>query len=262
MRITVAPGRRLFVDVKGAALVPDGPRMREKPVRMLLHGGPGFDHSGFRPVFSRLADLVQIVYYDHRGNGRSDPCPPDEFTLDTLADDVVRLAERLGVEKPIVLGQSFGGFVAQRYLARHPDHPANVVLSSLAPHERRASRDALRLVGRSQCRSGGTRVLDRCRQEHMGALRCGVPAALQPAASEPDASTRVLFQLAGVRCPVLVMAGARDPICPVEDSHEIAAAIPAPWGRPAVFEHSRHGAWRDEADAAFVALREFVVDST
>ena len=38
-------GARLYFDVEGAGLVPDGPRMREKPTLLLLHGGPGFDHS-------------------------------------------------------------------------------------------------------------------------------------------------------------------------------------------------------------------------
>ena len=36
--------------------------------------------------------MAQIVYYDHRGHGRSDPRPQDEWTLDTWADDIVRLA--------------------------------------------------------------------------------------------------------------------------------------------------------------------------
>ena len=39
----------IFFDVEGAALVPDGPRMVERPVAFLLHGGPGGDHSGFKP---------------------------------------------------------------------------------------------------------------------------------------------------------------------------------------------------------------------
>jgi dipeptidyl aminopeptidase/acylaminoacyl peptidase len=55
-------GVRLFFDVEGAALLPDGPVMREKPIMLLLHGGPGGDHSGYKPSFSQLADLVQIVY--------------------------------------------------------------------------------------------------------------------------------------------------------------------------------------------------------
>ena len=46
---------------------------------------------------------------------------------------MVRLCDALEIEKPIVLGIFLGGFVAQRYLGRHPDHPAKVVLSSTVP---------------------------------------------------------------------------------------------------------------------------------
>ena len=134
MQITIAPGVQLFVDTEGAGLVPDGAAMRAKPTLLLLHGGPGYDHSGFKPAFSQLADIAQIVYYDHRGHGRSSRCPPSQWTLDTWADDVVRLCDALGIDKPIVLGQSFGGFVAQRYIARHPGHAAKVILSSTSPH--------------------------------------------------------------------------------------------------------------------------------
>jgi pimeloyl-ACP methyl ester carboxylesterase len=48
-------GVRLFFDVEGAKLVPDGPAMREKPTLLLLHGGPGFDHSIYKPAYSALA---------------------------------------------------------------------------------------------------------------------------------------------------------------------------------------------------------------
>ena len=134
MQITIAPDTRLFVDIEGLGLVPDGAAMREQPTLILLHGGPGYDHSGFKPIFSRLADIAQIVYVDHRGHGRSSRCPPEQWTLDIFADDVVRLCTALGIVRPIVLGQSFGGFVAQRYIARHPQHPAKVILSSTSPH--------------------------------------------------------------------------------------------------------------------------------
>jgi pimeloyl-ACP methyl ester carboxylesterase len=61
-----------------------------------------------------------------------------------------------------------------------------------------------------------------------------------------------------VQCPVLVMAGALDPVTPLEDTQKIAAAIPAPWGRLAVFDRAGHGAWRDMPDEAMAVLREFV----
>ena len=68
-------GVRLFFDVEGAKYVPDGPAMREKPTLLLLHGGPGFDHSIYKPAYSALADIAQIIYLDHRGNGRSEDGP-------------------------------------------------------------------------------------------------------------------------------------------------------------------------------------------
>ena len=90
MRVSISPGLRLFVDIEGAGWIPEGPALREKPTLVLLHGGPGYDHSSFKPLFAQLADVAQVVYVDHRGHGRSDPRPVAELTLDTLADDVVR----------------------------------------------------------------------------------------------------------------------------------------------------------------------------
>ncbi len=56
-------GTRLWFDVDGPALVPDGPEMRERPTVVLLHGGPGsFDHSYFKPDFGRLSQAAQVVY--------------------------------------------------------------------------------------------------------------------------------------------------------------------------------------------------------
>lgn len=281
MHITIAPGVRVFVDVEGPGWVPDGAALREKPTLLLLHGGPGYDHSGFKPAFSRLADIAQIVYYDHRGHGRSDPRPPDEWTLDTFADDVVRLCDALGVVKPIVLGQSFGGFVAQRYLARHPAHPARVVLSSTSP--------ALNLARKLLMfeRLGGPEA--RAAAEHFWTAPSAATWAPYEQWCKPHYNTvpptdalaaqRIVFNLdilfasaggeqremdllpglAAVQCPVLVMAGALDPVCPLADARDIAAAIAPPWSRLAVFERSGHGAWRDEPDAAFALLREFVL---
>ncbi len=129
MRTSIGTGVRLFVDIDGSGLAQEGNATHEKPSLVLLHGGPGYDHFGFKPAFSQLTDLVQIVYYDHRGHGRSDARPMNEMTLDTFADDVVKLCAALGITRPIVLGQSFGGFVAQRYIEKYPEHPSKVILS-------------------------------------------------------------------------------------------------------------------------------------
>ena len=125
-------GVRLFFDVEGAKFVPDGPVMREKPVLLMLHGGPGFDHSIYRPAYSALADIAQIVYLDHRGNGRSENGPREAWNLAQWGDDVQAFCEVLGIADPIVLGASFGGMVALAYATRHPSHPSKLILISTA----------------------------------------------------------------------------------------------------------------------------------
>ena len=75
-------GTRIYFDVEGMGLVPDGATMRERPVAMVIHGGPGGDHSGFKPSFTPLAARMQLVYFDHRGQGRSDGGDPATYTLD------------------------------------------------------------------------------------------------------------------------------------------------------------------------------------
>src|SRR3979411_1342536 len=100
-------GVKLFFDVEGAKLVPDGPVMREKPTLLLLHGGPGFDHSIYKPAYSALADMAQIGYLDQRDNGRSEEGPREAWHRAQWGDDVAAFCEALGIFRPIVLGASF-----------------------------------------------------------------------------------------------------------------------------------------------------------
>ena len=74
-------GAKLYFDVEGAGLVPDGAKMKAKPTLILLHGGPGFDHTTYKPAFCVLSDIAQIIYLDHRGNGRSTGADPEYLEL-------------------------------------------------------------------------------------------------------------------------------------------------------------------------------------
>src|SRR4051794_4799067 len=102
-------GMRLWFDVEGAALVPAGAEMRARPTVVLLHGGPGgFDHSYFKPDFSRLADVAQVVYLDLPGHGRSDWGDTSSWTFELCGDAVRGFCDALGIARPIVLGHSLG----------------------------------------------------------------------------------------------------------------------------------------------------------
>jgi proline iminopeptidase len=79
---------------------------------IVLHGGPGLDHSMFRPYLDPLAEDVRLVYVDERGQGRSDRVDPQTLSLEVFAQDVDRLAEALELERFALLGHSFGAIVA------------------------------------------------------------------------------------------------------------------------------------------------------
>ena len=119
MRVAVN-GTELYVDVEGAGLVPDGPRMRQRPVVLVLHGGPGYDHAHLKPLLGPLADAAQLAYVDHRGQGRSGRPPVATCPLEQYADDAAAVCRTLELGRPTVLGQSFGGFVALQLALRHP----------------------------------------------------------------------------------------------------------------------------------------------
>jgi pimeloyl-ACP methyl ester carboxylesterase len=275
-------GARLYFDVEGAGLVPDGPRMREKPTLLLLHGGPGFDHSMFKPAFSALADIAQLIYYDHRGQGRSDGAP-NTLNLAQWGDDVKGLCDALGIEKPIVFGGSFGGFVAQAYATRHPGHPAKLILAStaakivyedvFAAFERvggKAARDVAEPYWLEPTLERRIKYLEKC-----------FPLYNTRATSSPDALKRAILRhdvalafngphneqgrmdfradLARVACPTLVLAGDRDPIVPISLSETMAACLPQHLVRFERFENCGHGVHRDDPERAFRVLREFIL---
>jgi proline iminopeptidase len=280
MRIDIGDGIRLWFDVEGLGLVPDGDVMREQPTLLLLHGGPGMDHSGFKPTMSALADLCQVVYVDHRGNGRSDRGDPADWVFDVWADDVVRFCDALGIERPIVLGNSFGGMVAMRYLARHPEHPAKVILSSTAARmDLDSIVDMFGRLGGDDVASAAKAFWTDPTPEHISRYLevCGPHYTQQPGNTLEN--TRVVRNadvlthfvngeqrtmdlragLAAARCPVLLLAGELDPITPLVSMEEIRASLPAGVVRWEQFPHAGHGVFRDSPERTIAVLRDFVV---
>ncbi len=276
MQISIDHGVQLFVDVEGLSLVADGMQMREKPTLILLHGGPGYDHTGFKPAFSQLTDIAQIIYYDHRGHGRSKPRPMAELTLDHFADDLVALCTALGISKPIILGQSFGGFVAQHYLAKYPAHPSKVILSStsaalnlerkLAMFEQlggpAAREAALQFWSAPSVTTLGPyqQICKPLYSTQKTATRRNHPNhdILLAWASTEQQTMNLLPGLAQAQCPVLILAGELDPVCPLEDAQDIAQALPKKWMQFAQFAGCGHGVWRDNPEAAFARIRAFI----
>jgi proline iminopeptidase len=271
---------RLFFDVEGAKLRPDGAKMREVPTVILLHGGPGFDHSSFKPDFSRLTEIAQVVYLDHRGNGRSDRGDRSKWNLPQWGDDVRSFCEALEIERPIVMGISFGGMVAMSYATRHPEHPGKLVLSSTAARSRQdRSLDMFERLGGVEVREAARRFFETPGPETMPEYQKKCLPLYNRTPSGPESILRSVInpelmadffkneshtfnflpELGRIKCPTLIAAGELDPILPVADSKDIAAAMAPGVARLEVFENAGHGAHRDQPDRFFKVLSEFVL---
>jgi proline iminopeptidase len=283
-------GVRLFFDVEGTKLVPDGPVMREKPTLLLLHGGPGADHSIYRPAYSALSDIAQIVYLDHRGNGRSEGGPQESWTLAQWGDDVRAFCDIIGIVDPIVLGASFGGMVAMSYATRHPDHPSKLILISTEAvggsyperrvelFERFGGPEAGALARRRFIEVRGQpdqAWLDTWRRlamPHYTRIPRD-PGFARRAISRPEVlhwfsrpggesqSFDMLADLGRIKCRTLVLGGEDDPIHPIESQADIAAALPPHLVQFERFADCRHAVIPDAPERAFAVIRDFILRS-
>jgi pimeloyl-ACP methyl ester carboxylesterase len=261
--------------------------MRERPTLLLLHGGPGFDHSIYRPAYSALADVAQIIYLDHRGNGRSEDGPQAGWNLAQWGDDVHAFCDVVGVESPIVLGASFGGMVALAYATRHPAHPSKLVLISTeaAGGTHRDRRVALfeRFGGPEVGALARRRFLEvqgHTDQASLDAWRRLAFPLYTRTPRDPDMARRAVSRsevqrwftkpggeshtfnmfpdLCRIRCPTLVLGGEDDPIHPIESQVDIAAALPAHLVRFERFADCGHAVVPDAPERAMAVIRDFI----
>jgi proline iminopeptidase len=94
---------------------------------LLMHGGPGLDHSTLLPL-EPCGDQFTLIFYDHRCNGRSEGSDVSSMTWENLTADAEALRQTLGFDKWAVLGHSFGGNVALEYALRYPSSLSHLLL--------------------------------------------------------------------------------------------------------------------------------------
>jgi proline iminopeptidase len=116
-------GAELFVEEEG-----------EGTPLVLLNGGPGGTHHYFHPWFAMAAGFCRVIYYDQRGCGLSDFEPgEDGYSVEQAADDLEAMRVALGIDKWVVLGYSYGGFLAQLYTTKYPASVAGLILLGATP---------------------------------------------------------------------------------------------------------------------------------
>lgn len=249
-------------------------------VLITVHGGPGTDHSFFRPYLDPLADEFQLIYYDLPGHGQS--TPPSDYSLETMADSIERVRLVVGGERVSLLGSSYGGFLSLVYALRYPDAVSSLVLvdtsassgfreESLKNAQERATPDMLAALGRlwdgsieddDGFRSAWAQILPlyfhRLSHREIQALADRSTYTLDtrkrilPTLSDYDVRDR----LGEFDAPFLVMVGRHDWITSVGQAEELASHSTK--AELVVFEESGHYPFIEENESFLRRVGEWI----
>jgi proline iminopeptidase len=247
------------------------------PVALVLHGGLGIDHRMYRSL-DPLGDALRLVYVDHRGNGRSTG-DPDTATMEQWAADAAAVARHVAGDEPVVvIGHSYGGFIAQELMIAHPDVVrAGVLLTTtpgqLADGEEPASEGpampeefAAMFIDMPETDEQYAAFTERLLPAYLHrtsveALRTAMAGTVFRVAAmrrgfEELARWSSVDRLAEVTVPVLVVAGRHDAFCAWPQSERIANRLPD--AEVVVFEESGHMPWLEEPDRFFPTVLDWL----
>jgi 2-hydroxy-6-oxonona-2,4-dienedioate hydrolase len=245
------------------------------PPLVLLHGTGGHAEA-FVHNLAALARDHRVVAYDLPAHGWSDG-PERSYEIAGYADHLAALLDELGIDAPVLVGQSLGGWVALLFAREQPQRVARLILvgpggttmnPAVMEKIRVDSRDA---VDRPDVESVRRRVQLLMTDPPDELVQTRLRIYSQPDAAEkmerilclqePEIRERNLVtdeQLRAVPQPALVVAGSADLVVPLEACEHIAAQLPA--GELAVMEGCGHWPQFERPDefnervAAFLAL--------
>ncbi|MEF2279848.1 alpha/beta fold hydrolase [Deinococcus sp. YIM 134068] len=272
------------LEVNGVRLVYDdsGDDTGRKTTIVTLHGGPGMgsrvsDWAAFQP----LTDHYRLISYDQRGSGESEGAEP--YSHAQFVADLEALRTGLNLGRIVVLGGSYGGFIALEYALARPENLHAVILRDTAASNRFQGTSKERALSSGFPMDGET--LDRLfsgQIQDNGDFRASF-AMIQPLytverdpAAEAERLARIPFRyethnwafsrnqptydlvdrLPEITVPVLVTVGRHDWITPLEASEELAAGLPG--GELVVFERSGHSPQIEEQALYLQTVREFL----
>jgi len=104
----------------------------EGPPVVFVHG-MAMDHRMWDGQTTALSDEFTTVAYDVRGHGRTGGSDAALYSVDLFAADLDALLNALAMERPVLVGLSLGGCIAQAYAAAHPENVAGLVLADTFP---------------------------------------------------------------------------------------------------------------------------------
>lgn len=193
-------------------------------VPLVMSHALGLDLTMWDGLAATLAAEHPVLRYDHRGQGGS-AAAAAPFTLDDLVDDAARLVREWGCGPVVFIGLSMGGMVAQGLAIRHPALVRGLVLANTTaqyPEAAQATWDARIAAVQADGMAGVAQgVVERYLHADFRSAQPAFAAALRAQLLRADAAGYAascqairhvswLDALGQVRCPTLVLAGARD----------------------------------------------------
>jgi proline iminopeptidase len=256
---------RLFIEERG----------RGYPL-LVLHGGPGLDHHMFGDYLDPLGEGLRLIFVDQRSQGRSDPAPPETWSIGQMAADVGALAEALQLDRFAVLGHSYGALVALQHAVDFPGEAAETIVSSGFPSAKYLAHVDAQLASfqperlRDQVTASWEREKTAATREQVAALLhdqmpfhfadpldprlaeyerrsdglVPSPDVLRHFANLEYGGIEVEARLGRVTQPALVLAGAHDRVAPLAAAQAIAEGVNH--GELVVFEQSGHMTFVEE----------------
>jgi proline iminopeptidase len=134
-----ASDQYLPTDISGYARVDQGKLFYKRigsgePI-LVVHGGPGLDHTYLLPQMLELAKDHELIFYDQRGSGKSLDAVLDQqyVTIEQFTKDLEDVRGALGIDKVILMGHSWGALLCIPYALHYPQHVSKLILLNPAP---------------------------------------------------------------------------------------------------------------------------------
>jgi proline-specific peptidase len=252
-----------------------------------IHGAPGLgDCRADLQAFKSLGDQYKLVFLDMRGSGRSEDKPP--YSHEQWTADIDELRKQLNLDKIMIHGGSYGGFLTFEYVLRYQDHVSHVLLRDTAANQDYHHLSTERAL-KANLPGVTEEVLDRLwkgettsnqdLKEIFGSLLPLYTVEQNPeqiqdridsiyyhyethnyAFKVNQPNYNIQDQLKSINVPVLVSVGRHDWVTPVECSETIASELPN--STLIIYENSGHSPHAEENEKYLENVRQFISETS
>lgn len=208
--------------------------------KLLYCNGSGATLASVRPLLRMLASRFDVLAFDYRGMGASDPVT-EPYTMADIATDVADLLDEVGWQRIALAGLSFGGMVAQEFAVTFPERVTRLALLATSPGGAFASYplDRLAELPEEERALRGLQLTDRrwtpewlSDHPEQAALASGFGAGQDAGGTgrllqlQARKGHDVLSRLNRINCPTFVGSGRYDDIAPLVNGQAIVDRIP------------------------------------